>query len=126
MKGTDELRGILGGSTTNRRAKNEKPRQFEIPVSMKHAICKEMYAQRMRFANESAMLDEFSRAKSIRKDRLGEIWANRAEWAKMSQHERANASGKDTKGAKRARLRRVGGGSKREFPELVEREAFFG
>lgn len=124
MKG-DERRGILGGSTTNRRAKHEKPRQFEIPVSMKHAICKEMYEQRLRFANESAMLDEFSRAKSIRKDRLHEIWANRGEWAKLSQHERANASAKDTKGAKRARMRREGGGSKKEFPELVDKVRHF-
>ncbi|CAE7324759.1 unnamed protein product [Symbiodinium sp. CCMP2592] len=120
IKSSNELRGVLGGRKTNRRAKNEKPRQFEIAISMKHAICKEMYEQRLRFPNESSMLDEFSRAKSIRKDRLQEIWANRAEWAKMSQHGRANASANEMKGTK-ARLRREGGGTKREFPELVEK-----
>ena len=46
MKPVSERRGVMGGQKSNRRKADEKPRQFELTVSMKNRICGQFYETR--------------------------------------------------------------------------------
>ena len=108
----------MGGRTSNRRQGHEKPRQFEMTVSMKHRICQQLYATHEQHPAEVDMLKAFARKNKMRFDKVQDIWANRATWASMESKEHGNLKHGDRSG-KKARMRAGGGGSKREFPQLV-------
>ncbi|CAE7781713.1 Bbs2, partial [Symbiodinium necroappetens] len=90
LKPMSERRGIMGGHRSNRRQGHEKPRQFELTVSMKHRICQQIYATHEQHPAEVDMLKAFARKNKMRLDKVQDIWANRATWASMESKEHGN------------------------------------
>ncbi|CAE7553254.1 unnamed protein product [Symbiodinium sp. CCMP2592] len=120
MKPVSERRGIMGGQKSNRRKANEKPRQFELPVSMKNRICQQIYETRGHHPAEQDMLKAFAKKSKMRLDKLQDIWANRSTWAQLEKKDHGNMIGGEHS-KQRPRMRAEGAGAKRQFPEVVQK-----
>ena len=118
MKPVSERRGVMGGQKSNRRKADEKPRQFELTVSIKNRICQQVYETREHHAAEQDMLKAFAKKSKMRLDKVQDIWANRSTWGKLESKDHGNMRhGEHSK--QKPRMRAPGAGAKRQFPELV-------
>ncbi|CAE7266027.1 Bbs2 [Symbiodinium sp. CCMP2592] len=120
MKPVSERRGIMGGQKSNRRKANEKPRQFELSVSMKNRICQQIYETRGHHPAEQDMLKAFAKKSKMRLDKLQDIWANRSTWAHVEKKDYGNMIGGEHS-KQRPRMRAEGAVAKRQFPEVVQK-----